>query len=73
MFELARSLRPFEIGNKHGDLVARSEAKLTCTDKVFSICVCILALSSVIFPPIHLFIVSVGLLSMFIKMCKWVY
>ena len=60
MFELTRSLRPFEIGNKHGDLVARSEAKLTCTDKVFPFFGCILALSSVIFPPIHLFYSKYG-------------
>ena len=37
VFELARGLRPFEIGNKNEDLVAlvKNEAKLTCTDKVW--------------------------------------
>ena len=57
MFELARGLRPIEIGNKNGDLVAlvKNEAKLTCTDKVWSSFLCVLALSSVICQPIHLF------------------
>ena len=35
MFELARGLRPIEIGNKNGDLVAlvKNEAKLTFKDQ----------------------------------------
>ena len=64
VFELARGLRPIEIGNKNGDLVAlvKNEAKLTCADKVWSSFLCVLALSSVICQPTHLyFIVSVGL------------
>ena len=66
MFELARGLRSFEIGNKNGDLVAlvKNEAKSTCTVKVWLSFFCVLALSSVICQPIHLFYVSVGLLSM---------
>ena len=38
VLELARGLRPIEIGNKNGDLGAlvKNEAKLTCTDKVWS-------------------------------------
>ena len=42
VFELNRGLRPFEIGNKNRDLVAlvKNEAKLTCTDKVWSSFLC---------------------------------
>ena len=62
MFKLARGLRPIEIGNKNGDLVAlvKNEAKLTRTDKVSSSFLCVLALSSVIFQPIHLFCSKCG-------------
>ena len=57
VFELVTGLWPIEIGNKNGDLVAlvKNEAKLTCTDKVWSSFLCVLALSSVICQPIHLF------------------
>ena len=57
MFELARGLWPIEIGNKNGDVVAlvKNDARLTCTDKVSSSFLCVLALSSVICQPIHLF------------------
>ena len=57
LFELARGLRPIEIGNKNGDLVVlvKNEAKLTCTDKVWSSFLCVLGLSSVICQPINLF------------------
>ena len=62
MFKLARGLRPIEIGNKNGDLVAlvKNEAKLTRADKVSSSFLCVLALSSVIFQPIHLFYSKCG-------------
>ena len=56
VFELATGLRPFEIGNENEDLVAlvKNEAKLTCTDKVWSSFSCVSALSSVICQPTHL-------------------
>ena len=62
VFELARGLRPIEIGNKNGDLVAlvKNEAKLTCTDKVWSSFLRVVALSSVICQPIHLFYSKCG-------------
>ena len=62
MFKLASGLRPVEIGNKNGDLVAlvKNEVKLTRTDKVSSSFLCVLALSSVIFQPIHLFYSKCG-------------
>ena len=62
MFELARGLRPIEIGNKNGELAAlvKSEAKLTCTDKVWPSFLCVLTLSSVIGQPIHLFYSKYG-------------
>ena len=62
VFELATGLRPFEIGNENEDLVAlvKNEAKLTCTDKVWSSFLCVLALSSVICQPIHLFYSKCG-------------
>ena len=61
-FELARGLRPIEIGNKNGDLVAlvKNEAKLTCADKVWSSFLRVVALSSVICQPIHLFYSKCG-------------
>ena len=36
VYELARALGPFEIGNKNEDLVAlvKNETKFTCTDMV---------------------------------------
>ena len=42
VFELARGLRPIEIGNKNRDLIAfvKNEAKLTCTDKIWSFYLC---------------------------------
>ena len=57
MFELATGLWPIEIGNKNGDLVAlvKNEAKLTFKDQAWSSFLCVLALSSVICQPIHLF------------------
>ena len=57
VFELARGLPPFEIGNKNGDLVTlvKNEAKLTCAAKVCSSFLCVLALSSIICQPINLF------------------
>ena len=62
VFELATGLRPFEIGNENEDLVAlvKNEAKLTCTDKVWSSFSCVSALSSVICQPTHLFYSKCG-------------
>ena len=60
-FELARGLRPFEIGNKNKDLVAlvKNETKLTFSH-VWSSFLCILALSSVICQSIHSFCSNCG-------------
>ena len=66
VFELATGLRPSEIGKKNEDLVAlvKNEAKLSCSDKVWSSFSCVSAFSSVIFNQYICSIVSVGLLSM---------
>ena len=57
VYELARALGPFEIGNKNEDLVAlvKNETKFTCTDMVSLSVLCVLALSSVICQSINLF------------------
>ena len=62
VFELARSIYPFEIGNKNGDLVTliKYETTLICTDNVVHIICVFLALSSVICQSILFFYSKCG-------------
>ena len=62
VFELAWGLRDSEasVNNKDLGLVVKKEVENICKDNIWSSFLCILALSSVICPPIYLFYASCG-------------
>ena len=62
VFELARGLRDSQtrINNKDLSLLVKEEAENICKDNIWSSFLCVLALSSVICQPIHLFYAFCG-------------
>ena len=62
VFELARGLRDSQtrINNKDLGPLVKKEAENICKDNIWSSFLCVLALSSVIYQPIHLFYASCG-------------
>ena len=62
VLELARGLRDSQTStnNKELGLLVKQEAENICKDNIWSSFLCVLALSSVICQPIHLFYASCG-------------